>query len=430
MDNSYFDAKLETPGKEVCDVLWRAVHSKRGGRRGYSQKVRHLTEGLESGVYFNKYPWVSQEGRTYSERWGYRISDTVLQGSETWEIQSSDEEEEVILVEEPEKKTRSVESAGKAKAPVISKAVTVPSSSVGAVPKCSSSVGGAIPEATAAQSHSSRVEEETSFPKFSEGGSSSSRAGSRPKIAAKARPKGSGARSTSEPAAAKELPVSRLKPRTTVLPDTVLWFDRTSSADKRFIEVKKYSDFDGYRNYQSTSDTSRGFPKFILFVDWHQCLDRSPTEGSWNNRFPADSITFLKSIKKSAKEVWGHEDAIQILVLSHIEESSKNLANVINTCNTLKPIRSDNLITAIFITRHRTGCLGKGAVIEAYTQNLQLPCAIVDDNVQVIQDCANREVHTAHVKVRRKPWSEEAEVVKNYLLDTAEPLKRLFERYR
>ena len=151
-----------------------------------------------------------------------------MQGTETWEIQSSDEEAEVILVEEPEKKARSVESAGKAKVPAISKAVAASfSSSIGAIPKSSSSVVGAIPKATAASvGHSCRAEEETSFPRFSEGGSSSSRVGARLKIAAKARPKGSGAISSSEPAAAKELPVSRLKPRTTVLPDTVLWFDR------------------------------------------------------------------------------------------------------------------------------------------------------------------------------------------------------------
>ena len=59
VDNSYFDAKLETLGKEICDVLWRAFHSRRGGRRGFSmgffsRKVRQLTEGLE--IYFNKYP--------------------------------------------------------------------------------------------------------------------------------------------------------------------------------------------------------------------------------------------------------------------------------------------------------------------------------------------------------------------------------------
>lgn len=110
---------------------------------------------------------LDQEGRAYSERWGYRISDTVLQGSETWEIQPSDKEAEVILVEDPEKKARSVESAGKAKAPAISKAVTASSS-----PKSSSSVVGAIPKATAASvGHSCRAEEATSFPRFSEAGS-------------------------------------------------------------------------------------------------------------------------------------------------------------------------------------------------------------------------------------------------------------------
>ena len=79
--------------------------------------------------------------------------------------------------------------------------------------------------------------------------------------------------------------------------------------------MKKYSVFDGYGTYQSSADLqSNRFPKICLFVEWHQCLGRSATEGSWNNKFPSDSVQFLKSVKRSAKEVFGHEDAVHTVL--------------------------------------------------------------------------------------------------------------------
>ncbi|CAL1133144.1 unnamed protein product, partial [Cladocopium goreaui] len=35
-------------------------------------------------------------------------------------------------------------------------------------------------------------------------------------------------------------------------------------------------------------------------------LDRSRTEGTWNDKFPEDSITFLNRLKGAAEETWGH----------------------------------------------------------------------------------------------------------------------------
>ena len=101
-------------------------------------------------------------------------------------------------------------------------------------------------------------------------------------------------------------------------------------------------------------------------------------------------------------------------MLSHIEESSKNLANLVNTCNSLEAIRGGRLISALFITRSRCGPLGKAAVIEAYTK-------------EVISECSE-VCHTCHVKVRRKPFAEKAECVRNFLIEFSEPLERLFYR--
>ena len=114
-------------------------------------------------------------------------------------------------------------------------------------------------------------------------------------------------------------------------------------------------------------------------------------------------------------------------MLSHIEESSKNLANVVNTCNSLEAIRGGRLISALFIARSRCGPLGKAAVIEAFTEG-HIPSAIVDDNKEVISECSE-VCHTCHVKVRRKPFAEKAECVRNFLIEFSEPLERLFYRY-
>ena len=114
-------------------------------------------------------------------------------------------------------------------------------------------------------------------------------------------------------------------------------------------------------------------------------------------------------------------------MLSYIEESSNNLANLVNTCNSLEAIRGGRLISALFITRSRCGPLGKAAVIEAYSKG-HIPSAIIDDNKEVISECSE-VCHTCHVKVRRKPFAEKAECVRNFLIEFSEPLERLFYRY-
>ena len=382
-------------------MLWRCVHAKRGGRRGLQNKVRHLSEGLTSGVYSNQYPWVLQQGYTYASSWGFTVSQSVLQGSTVWEIQSSDEEILNEATEEP--------AAAKARSsvsPIIPKAKGGASSSqLGAVPKSAgpvSSLGG------------------TSRASGSSGSSAAAVEVSRPKVSP-AQPK------------AKSAETRSLRPRD-ILPDTVLWFDkRVDSALVRTEEGRRvpfkecpYREYLAYKSYHSEENPT--FPRFILFLDWHQVLDRSSTEGSWNATFPRDSVRFLKEIKDIAERKWGSKDSLLICVVTHIETSSRNLQNVIDTCNNIQDLRTGELITSIFVTRERCGVTGKLATIKSFTRNFELPCAIVDDNKEVIQECS-KEIHTCHVKIRRKPFCEEAECVRNFLIEFLDPLKRLFDRY-
>ena len=41
-------------------------------------------------------------------------------------------------------------------------------------------------------------------------------------------------------------------------------------------------------------------PKFVLFLDWHQVLDRSRTEGTLNDKFPRVSIVYLQWIEEGS----------------------------------------------------------------------------------------------------------------------------------
>ena len=126
-------------------------------------------------------------------------------------------------------------------------------------------------------------------------------------------------------------------------------------------------------------------------------------------------------MKQAAEQVWGHRDSLSIVIVSHIEHSSDNLDNLLWNCNHHRQIADEGLITSIFVTRERTGVVGKAATIKSYTLDYKIPCALIDDNFKVIAE-NSKEVHTCHIQIRRKPKCPEAEVVQHYLLDCAEPL--------
>ena len=130
-----------------------------------------------------------------------------------------------------------------------------------------------------------------------------------------------------------------------------------------------------------------------------------------------------------AEQTWGHRDALSIVIVSHIEHSSKNLDNLLRIYNQYRQIADEGLITSIFVTRERCGIAGKAATIWSYTLNYQIPSALVDDNHEVIAE-NSEEVHTCHIHIRRKPKCPAAETLQHYLLDCAAPLERLLWRYR
>ena len=388
-ENSYLNPAVEQDrSHQASGALWRAIRG-RGGKRGYKQKVRHLAEGIVAGHYSNSYPFVQASGYEYARSWGFSVIDSVLQGASVWEVSSESSVEEIVTGP-PAAKARPSPALPKAKA-VIPKAKGSPID-------------------------------------FSRRGSASSSSGAGATRADERE-------SSRAPRALTPVETSEVRYLRPVekLPDTVLWFDRNFN-DRRIqpheVLFRESSNYRSYRGYKTYSSTVGGIqtPKFVLFVDWHQVLDRSATEGTWNNTFPRDSIEFLQRVKEAARQHWGTSEALLICVLTFIECSSRNLDNVVNTCNRAE-IREGGLIKAIFVTRHPTGPLGKSAVIKSFTLGHRIPCAIVDDKHTIIEEVAQTRCHTCHVKIRRKPWSEDAECVKNFLIEFVEPLERLFALY-
>ena len=227
---------------------------------------------------------------------------------------------------------------------------------------------------------------------------------------------------------AGKVPSQKKKP-SHILPDLVVLYERASGGNN-FVQTRDTRFFAGYRSLYSTEQNlllqSRGqdyheSTKLAVFIDYHQVLDRSSSESAWaSGALPRDSVTFLRETKESAKKVFGNRDSVFVAVLSHIESSSKNETNLLQNVNN-SPIGAEDLVQIILITRQRCGALGKAKTIEAVTQGHRIPSVIVDDNSQVIQECSDQRIHTAHIKLRRKPAVEDAEVVKSYLLETAEP---------
>ena len=358
IDQEYLDETLEP----IANFRSRTSCGDRSGRREVDEEVLRQRFGIST-------PFVTRDGLEYAKQWKFQVSNSVLQGATVWEVETSS--------------SGGGSDLGKASC----KSSTSKASGPFDYPTGSSS-SSVVPQAKSSGTH---------------------QLGARAKPAAKA--------------------IERiLRPRL-YLPDTVVWFDRGNKAEDigsgpdpvgvNFKEVSNYSAYRGYKTYVKAD--SPEYPKFILFLDWHQVLDRSKT---WNNTFPQDSITFLQRLQEAAEQTWGHRDALSIVIVSHIEHSSKNQDNLLRICNQYRQIADKGLITSIFVTRERCGIVGKAATIKSYILNDPIPCALVDDNHEVITE-NSEEVHTCHIHIRRKPKCPAAETVQHYLLDCAAPLERL-----
>jgi len=122
---------------------------------------------------------------------------------------------------------------------------------------------------------------------------------------------------------------------------------------------------------------------------------------------PKEKLEFLKRLKN----LFGNYLVIAIVL--YIENSAKNEAGFIETCNRTEGL--NHLVNFDIVTRSRDGSLGKLQAIEALIQR-KSSVSIVDDNILVINECC-RFIHTIHLHLRRKPWATAPDKVEQYLED-------------
>ena len=82
----------------IGDVLWRAVDWHRSGRRGQSQKVAVLEQGLQSGAFSNEHPYILDESFLSNSRAPVRW-EVIGEAEDQWE--EEEETEEVSRPREP-----------------------------------------------------------------------------------------------------------------------------------------------------------------------------------------------------------------------------------------------------------------------------------------------------------------------------------------
>ena len=92
----------------VCsDVLWRLIKIHRGGRRGFQQKCRLISEGLNGGQLRDQHPYILDE--SYVTSWGGEVVHSVHNIHSVYEIASESElEEEVEEAERPPSSSRAL----------------------------------------------------------------------------------------------------------------------------------------------------------------------------------------------------------------------------------------------------------------------------------------------------------------------------------
>ena len=169
--------------------------------------------------------------------------------------------------------------------------------------------------------------------------------------------------------------VPPLRPRNSILPDSVVLVVREETPGReiqlqsgtRFIRQADTRNFNGFKElYDPVSGEA---PEAIIAFDWHQVLDRSRVETEWSiGKIPRSNLALLQRIKLLVK------DDVVLVIVSHIERSSKNKNSLINCLNQTTEVFADDLITLGLITREHVGVTGKYQTLFEVSHRGTAPC--------------------------------------------------------
>ena len=432
----------EQEAHEPSDLLWRAIDWHRSGRRGESQKLAYLRQGLLEGKLSNNYPWILDEQYIASSRASVKFEVLANDPNQVWE--SSSEEEEEPSDRRVKAKTgvpTRLEPKGSIAREIIVKSQEPKAISISSYPKepffpppirqseSATSSSATVPKASPAKATVPRPVPAKAAPAVSPLASSSSSATSIPAKVKSSPSVPSGLKpppakaplgvakspltlQTSKPAGSKVALVSKQPLRPFVkLPDTVDFYTWNQG---RLVNTST-RDFRGSAGLcvptrEGGLQTLRAENVYVLALDWYQTISRSKTASAEAiNRIPDENVQLIRNLKRRFK------GRILICVVSYISGSVKNLQSLLEACQNTEGLQ--DLIPAVFITRDKCGTCGKKETIKAITQRAS-PAGIVDDNNLVINECFKGDIFTVHLKLRRKPWCDVDTKVCGFLEET------------
>ena len=429
------DQEAQEPG----DLLWRAIDWHRSGRRGESQKLAYLRQGLAEGKLSNSYPWILDDQYIAKSRASVKFEVLASDASHLWESSSEEEQTTDRRVKARTGTPTPLEPKGSIAREIIVKTQEPKAISISSYPKepffpppirqsdtaASSSV--TVPKAAPAKA---------TVPK---------------PVPAKAAPaiRPPTSSTSSVPAKAKSSPLipSGLKSPPAKAPLEVakspLSFQRSKPAGSKvalvsdqplrpFVKLPDTVDFYTWTNHgrlvnTSTRDirgsaglcvptsggglqTLKAKDVYVLALDWYQTISRSKTASAEAiNRIPDENVQLIRNLERR------FQGRILICVVSYISGSVQNLRSLLEACQNTEGLQ--DLIPLVFITRDKCGSCGKKETVKAITQRIS-PAGIVDDNNLVINECFKGDIFTVHLKLRRKPWCDVDTKVCGFLEET------------
>ena len=458
----------EQEAHEPSDLLWRAIDWHRSGRRGESQKLAYLRQGLSESKLSNNYPWILDEQYIANSRASVKFEVLASDPDQVWE--SSSEEEEEPSDRRVKAKTgvpTRLEPKGSIAREIIVKSQEPKAISISSYPKepffpppirpseSASSSSATVPKASPAKATVPKPVPAKAAPAVSPLASSSSSATSIPAKVKSSPSAPSGLKpppakaplgvakspltlQTPKPAGIKskalvsKSPLILQTPKPAGIKSKALVSKSSEQQPLRpFVKLPDTVDFYTWNQGRLVNTSTRDFRGsaglcvptreggletlraenvYVLALDWYQTISRSKTASAEAiNRIPDENVQLIRNLKRRFK------GRILICVVSYISGSVKNLQSLLEACQNTEGLQ--DLVPAVFITRDKCGRCGKKETIKAITQRAS-PAGIVDDNNLVINECFKGDIFTVHLKLRRKPWCDVDTKVCGFLEET------------
>ena len=138
----------------------------------------------------------------------------------------------------------------------------------------------------------------------------------------------------------------------------------------------------------------------ILFLDFHQVLDRSSEETTFNTgRIPEANVEVVSRIVDYAAN---RGTKLFVFVLSYTKDRIQHILDALESTQSIIP-----RLSGVIITPEPTGWSGKSAVIYSIRESLNVPglqTFLVDDSADVLEECYQwlEDFNAVHIKLKRK----------------------------